>query len=97
MRTINEDMHAWSLDEIIDQEIGKVGTPARAEFDAKVEEKVRKIEVKKRKQAEKASMHIIVPVAVRDAIHRNAEALGESANTYVNNIFSQAINSAAYA
>ena len=97
MRTISEDMHVWSLDEIIDQEIGAKGTQARAEFDAKVEEKVRKIEAKKQKQAEKASMHIVVPVAVRDAIRKNAEALGESANAYVNNLFSQVVAPAAYA
>ena len=90
MRTINENMHAWSLDEILDEEIGVKGTAARAEFDASVEKEVRE-------QEEKASMHIVVPVYMRDAIRRNAAALGESANAYINNLFSQTIKPAAYA
>ena len=97
MRTIGEDMHAWSLDEILDQEIGVQGTPVREEFDAVVEQKVQKLNVKARKKTEKTSMHIMVPVAMRDAIRRNAEALGESANAYVNNIFSQVVKPVAYA
>ena len=80
MRTINENMHAWSLNEILDEEIGMKGTAARAEFDASVEKEVRE-------QEEKASMHIVVPVSIRDAIRRNAAALGESANAYINSLF----------
>ena len=95
MRTINENMHAWSLDEILDEEIGAKGTAAREEFDASVEKEVREMEM--REQEEKTSMHIVVPVYVRDAIRRNAAALGESANAYINNLFSQAIKPAAYA
>ena len=90
MRKINENMHAWTLDEVIDQEIGKAGTPERDAFEAKVEERVREYE-------EKASMHIVVPVYVRDAIRRNAAALGESANAYINNIFEQVVSPSAFA
>ena len=88
MRAVNENMHAWTLDEVIDQEIGKTGTAERDVFEAKVESKVRESE-------EKASMHIVVPVSVRDAIRRNAAALGESANAYINNIFEQVVSPAA--
>ena len=83
-------MHAWSLNEILDEEIGMKGTAARAEFDASVEKEVRE-------QEEKASMHIVVPVSIRDAIRRNAAALGESANAYINSLFEQAIAPTAYA
>ena len=93
MRTIGDNMKAWSLEEVIEQEIGGTGTPARTEFDAVVEKKVRRIEAKRKTKAQKASMHIVVPVHIKDAIRRNAEALGESANAYVNSIFSQAISS----
>ncbi len=89
MRTINENMHAWSLNEILDEEIGVKGTATRAEFDASVEKEARE-------QEEKASMHIVVPVYMRDAIRRNAAALGESANAYINSLFEQAIAPAAY-
>ena len=44
MRTIKDNMKVWSLDEVIEQEIGAAGTPARTEFDALVEKKVRRIE-----------------------------------------------------
>ena len=88
MRKINENMHAWTLDEVIDQEIGKAGTPERDAFETKVEAKIRESE-------EKASMHIVVPVSVRDAIRRNAAALGESANAYINSIFEQVVTPAA--
>ena len=37
MRPIEENMHAWTLDEVIDQEIGKAGTSERDAFEAKVE------------------------------------------------------------
>ena len=84
MRTIEENMHAWTLDEVIDQEIGKAGTSERDAF-------------KVRESEEKASMHIVVPVSVRDAIRRNAAALGESANAYINNIFEQVVTPAAFA
>lgn len=90
MRTIEENMHAWTLDEVIDQEIGKKGTAERDAFEAKVEVKLRESE-------EKASMHIVVPVSVRDAIRRNAAALGESANAYINSIFEQVVTPAAFA
>lgn len=90
MRTIEENMHAWTLDEVIDQEIGKAGTSERDAFEATVEAKVRESE-------EKASMHIVVPVYVRDAIRRNAAALGESANAYINNIFEQVVSPSAFA
>ena len=33
MRTIEENMHAWTLDEVIDQEIGKAGTSERDAFE----------------------------------------------------------------
>ena len=95
MRTINENMHVWTLNEVLDGEVGVKGTAARAEFDASVEKEVR--EIKAHEQEEKASMHIVVPVYVRDAIRRNAAALGESANAYVNNLFSQAIANTVYA
>ena len=95
MRTINENMHAWSLDEILNEEIGVKGSAVRAEFDASIEKEVREIEA--REQEEKASMHIVVPVYMRDAIRRNAAALGESANAYINSLFEQAITPAAYA
>ena len=95
MRTINENMHAWSLDEILDEEIGVKSTAARAEFDASVDKEVQEIEALE--QEEKASMHIVVPVYMRDAIRRNAAALGESANAYINSLIEQAIKPAAYA
>ena len=83
-------MKMYSLDEMISKHVAPEGTPKREAFEAKVEARVREYE-------EKASMHIVVPVYVRDAIRRNAAALGESANAYVNNLFSQAIEPAVYA
>ncbi len=90
MRTIEENMHAWTLDEMIDKHVAPEGTFKREAFEAKVEERVREYE-------EKASMHIVVPVYVRDAIRRNAAALGESANAYINNIFEQVVSPSAFA
>ena len=90
MRTIEENMHAWTLDEMIDKHVAPEGTSKREAFEAKVEAKVRESE-------EKASMHIVVPVYVRDAIRRNAAALGESANAYINNIFEQVVSPSAFA
>jgi hypothetical protein len=85
MKAIGKDMQAWSLDELINQEIAPQGTVERAAFDAKVEAKIRQ-------QEQYTSMRIQMPVYMRDAIRRNAQALGESASTYVNNIFSQVIS-----
>ena len=91
MRTINEDMHAWSLDEVVNQEIAPAGTPEREEYDALVADKVRMIKVKNQEQQKKISMHIVVPVYLRDAIRQKAQAHGESSNAYINNIFAQVI------
>ena len=84
MKAIGKDMRAWSLDELISQEVGEQGTAERAAFDAKVEEKIRE-------QEQRICMRIMMPAYMRDAIRHNAQALGESANAYVNNILSQTI------
>ena len=93
MRTINEDMHAWSLNEVVNHEIAPVGTPERDEYDALVADKVRMIKVKNQEKEKKISMHIMVPVYLRDAIRQKAQAHGESANAYINNIFAQVVTS----
>lgn len=87
---MKNNMKIYSLDEMIDKHVAPEGTAKREAFEAKVEARVREYN-------EKASMHIVVPVAVRDAIRRNAAALGESANAYINSIFEQVVTPAAYA
>ena len=84
MKTIGKDMKVWSLDELINEEVAPQGTAERASFDAKVEAKVRQ-------QEQYISMRIMMPAYMRDAIRRNARALGESTSTYVNKIISQSI------
>ena len=89
MRTISENMHTWSLDEMLDQGIAPVGTQERAAFDADVAERVQKIMAKQKRQEQKVSFHITIPISMRDAIKRNATELGESANVYITNILAQ--------
>lgn len=84
MKTIGKDMKVWSLDELINEEVAPQGTAERASFDAKVEEKIHQ-------QEKYTSMRIMMPAYMRDAIRRNARALGESTSTYVNKIISQSI------
>ncbi len=96
MKTIGENMHVWSLEEMIDREIAPKGTSERAAFDAEVDAKVLKIVAKKQRKSEpKVSFHITIPVALRDTIKRNAMELGESANVYVNNILTQSMHAVA--
>ena len=90
MRKTAEKMHESNEDQTIKKHQETKGTSKREAFEAKVEERVREYE-------EKASMHIVVPVYVRDAIRRNAAALGESANAYINNIFEQVVSPSAFA
>ncbi len=84
MKTVGKDMKVWSLDELIDQDVAAKGTPERAKFDAKVEDKVRQ-------QEQYISMRIKMPMYMRDAIRSNARALGESASTYLNNIIAKSV------
>ena len=76
------DMKLWSLDEIIDEEIGQTGTPERAAFDAEIEERLKADE-------EKASYHIRMPRSLHNSVAFRASQLGTSVSSYISNVMSK--------
>lgn len=73
------DMRLWSLDEIIDEEIGKEGTPEREAFDARVEARLTADE-------EKASYHITMPRSLHNSVAYRASQLGTSVSSYISSV-----------
>lgn len=80
------EMKLWSLDEIIDEEIGKTGTPERSAFDAEIEARLKADE-------EQASYHIRMPRSLHKSVVYRASQLGTSVSSYISSVMSKELES----
>lgn len=69
----------WSLDEIIDEEIGVLGTAKREVFEQELQERIDA-------EQEKVSFHLTMPRSLKENLSKRASALGQSMSEYVNNV-----------